>query len=223
MTLYELQKELYTLTIRYFQGASVVWAQSGLVKGKRPLVTLQTGTVTRPIQPIVETVNGVPRSQYPSRVIWEINLLTGGKPEAGEFDKGTYTVPHVNTAVNDLLDFINYLNSPLVTGWCFKKDIAILSMNGVLDMTALLDDVEWEYRAMTELTVDFIQTAVGAAGILPEIPSEGSGSDEGENDSKPENPPDWTQTASGGGSQELAEEITGWFEEVETEQEEFPT
>lgn len=217
MTLNELQEHLLDLTERYFTGAKVTWAQEKLVKPAPALVTLRTGNVSRPLQPITEVIDGVPCGYYPSRVLLEVNLFTKGKtfkPEDGA------TAAQENTAVNDLLDFVNFINSPVVIDWCFTKDIAITPNGDVLDATAAINDTRWEYRAMIELTVDFVQAAVGATGILaessikyekdPEKPDEPA---------KPHIDPVWSQNSSGGGSQELADETTGYFEAVEIEQE----
>lgn len=217
MTLNELQEHLLDLAERYFSGATVIWAQEKAVKPTPALVTLRTGNVSRPLQPITEVIDGVPCGYYPSRVLLEVNLFTKGRAYRLKDGK---TAAQENTAVNDLLDFVNFVNSPVVTDWCYTHNITINPNGDVMDATAAINDTRWEYRAMIEFAVDFIEFAVGAAGILAE-----SSVKNGINPEEPDKPghpyidPVWSQTSSGGGSQELADETTGYFEAVEIEPE----
>lgn len=215
MTLNELQEYLLDIASAYFTGATVVWAQEKVVKPKPALVTLRTGNVSRPLQPITEVIDGVPCGYYPSRVTLEVNVFTKGrkyKPVEGK------TAAQENTAVNDLVDFVNYLNSPYMIDECYILDIAITPMGAVSDASTLINDATWDYRAMAEFSVDFMQIAVGATGILAESSIKHSENPEDPED-QPYIKPEWSQTNSGGGSQELADETTGYFEEVEIEAE----
>jgi hypothetical protein len=188
-----LKAKLYEITAQYFQGANVVWGRTKKVKPRPALVILSTGPVNRPLQPIMEAIDGVPCGFYPSTVTWDVNLFTNGKPvPAGQ----AMTVPYDNTVVNDLLDFVNYINSPYVTDWCTNNDISIMDSGEIRDLTELINDTSWSYRGLVVFNVDFTQAAIGAAGILTE---DGI----------------WEPTASGGGSPELAAEATGYFESVE--------
>ena len=62
------------------------------------------------------------------------------------------------------------------------------------DISALLNDNAFEYRALQEFSVEFVDKAFGHSGVTP--PS-------GE---------DFEQTPSGGGTPEQAQDETGWFE-----------
>lgn len=120
-----------------------------------------------------------------------------------------------NTAVNDLLDFVNYLNSAFVVNLCHNLDIDI-SINGTVnDVSDYINDTRWQYRAMAEFSVGFTQTAVGATGILLE-------SSVKEVPERPEEThivPEWQPTSSGGGYNKLAMETVGYFEDVEIKEE----
>jgi hypothetical protein len=174
-----------------------------------------------------------------------------------------------------LTDFLNFLGSPYVDDWGDLHDIAV-KCNHVTDLTELVNDVAWDYRAMVEIEVGFTQNAVGHTGTMYEngIPFYGNGApkydaatgmplyengrpmydpdgnplyDNGQPmydadgnpldpdgnrlpdgstpipplpmpevdpDGKPIFPPAM-QTASGGRTQTLAGQTTGWFEKVE--------
>lgn len=197
MTVNELKKWLHALVSMYFAGANVVWSQTKMVKPLPALVTLRIGSVNRPLQPIVKVINGVSCGYYPSTATFEVNLYTKGA--AVEVDDGM-VIPRENTAINDLLDFVNFINSAAVTDLCSLADINIMQYGDVRDVSAVINSTQWDYRAMVEFTVDFTQVAVGAMGISPE-----SGA--------------WKQTASGGGTKDLADTETGYFENVEIEEE----
>ena len=212
MTLNELQEHLFDITSAYFTSATVTLAQEKTVKPKPALVTLRTGNVSRPLQPITKIIDGVPCGYYPSRVTFEVNVFTRGrryKPMDGK------TAAQENTAVNDLAAFVNYVNSPHVTELCRAIDIAITPMGIVNDASTLINDVRWDYRAMAEFAVDFLWVAVGYTGILAEssIKQDPGGIDD------PYIDPEWEQTDSGGGSNDLSTETGGYFEKVKIESE----
>lgn len=206
MNLKDLRENLRLLTEEYFAAANVVYGETNMVKPKKALVTLKTGSVSRTLQPITEVIDGVPVGCYPSRTVLEVNLFTKGAQVPVETEQ---TIPMENTAVNDLVEFVNFVGSPYATDWCCEKDIAITPKGGVLDVTALLNSSKWEYRAMVEFDVDFVQASVGASGILAESSIV-----------YPAIVPEWNgPSPSGGGTSELAAEETGYFEAVEIEQE----
>lgn len=211
MTLNELKRELKAITEAYFANATVAWAQTKHVTPIPALVTLRTYSVERPLQPISIIIDGVPCGYYPSRTILEVNLFTKG--ELLDVGQGM-TVPQVNTAENDLVGFCNYIDSPEVTKICSILDIAIMRHGEVKDISGLINDVEWDYRAMVEFDVDFTQVAVGAMGVLSESSiktPDGSASQVID--------PEWSETASGGGSESLASVETGYFEKVDIKEE----
>lgn len=212
MILNELGEHLYDLTADYFAGATVIWAQEKIVKPKPSLVTLRLGNVSRPTLPIAGFVDGTPCGYYPSKVPFEVNLYTKGAPFSVQ---GKKIAAAQNRAVNDLLDFVNYVNSAFVANWCHNLDIDIAVNGTVNDVSAYINDVRWEYRAMVEFSVAFTQAAVGATGILLESSVK----------EVPEQPrethivPEWQPTASGGGYHKLAMETIGYFEDVEIKEE----
>lgn len=221
MILNELKEHLYDIVAGYFVGATVVWVREKVVKPAPNFVTLSMGNVSRPVRPVTEFIDGVSCGCYPSKVRFEVNLYTKGD---GFSVPDKRILAAQNTAVNDMLDFVNYINSDFVTNICHELDIDI-SMNGTVnDVSDYINDVRWQYRAMVEFDIGFTQTAVGAAGILLESSIKTGPLQPGKPDDikKPQSVhivPEWRQTSSGGGSSELAAETEGYFELVKIEEE----
>lgn len=160
----EARKVIYDLTKFYFQNAAVTYAkQSFRVKPTKPLVTLSFGSITRPLNPPVKVIDGRPVSFYPSTMMVQIDLFTKGKQRS--IAEGITPVME-NTAANDLMKFADFLGSEYAVQYCHKKDIAIVLLNTVQDLTDLINDTNFEYRAMLELELRFTSYALGYTGTL---------------------------------------------------------
>lgn len=240
MTLSELKALLQQLTASYFTGATVTYAkQSFVVKPTKPLVTLTLGAVSRPMNPPTKMIDGVPVCFYPSTVTVQIDLFTQGyQRESG----AGYTAIYENTAEEDLLAFVAYLNSWYVVDWCHAHDISIVVPSTVQDLTGLIHDTNYEFRAMAEITVYYTATAIGYTGTLATSSAKHSGSggsggsggggtgggDAGSGggssgtstwtgdiqDDGVTITPEITQSPSGGGNPEMIGYETGYFENV---------
>ncbi len=209
LTLNQLKQAVYSHFSEYWSGAVVVWGAVNKVKPHAPLVVLRLGTVTRATQPITQMINGIVFSAYPSEVPLQIDLFTKGKTVSAP--EGAYAE---NTAVNDLLDFVNYLDSMATIEWSNRNDVGVSLMGGVQDLSEVINDTRWQYRAMTEIRLAFTQWAAEYYGILNEanIIFGSNGVPVGIDSAN------WHPTASGGGAIELARSKSGAFEEVPTNQ-----
>ena len=229
MTLSGLREELRKLTKLYFTGAEVSFSkQSFRAKPKTPFISLTMGAISRPINPPIITIDGRPVAVYPASTAIQVDLYTNGKQT--EAEKG-FTPIVENTAAEDLLGFASFLNSEYAVGWCHQRDLAILVPNTVQDMTGLVSDTNFEFRAMMEVTVYFTLTAIGYTGTLaPEsVKHSGTIVDPETGEEKPyeyeggdiqaddvsELVPAIKPTPSGGGKKELAAEEGGYFTNVE--------
>ena len=238
MTQTELKQKLYELVSLYFGGATIVWGMTNAVQSKAPLITLRMGNISRPYQPIRQNKDGISADYYPSKTTIQIDLFTSGvelNKEAG------ITAARENTAVNDMTDFVNFINSVYVDDWSGQNDISILA-NEIHDLTELVNSTQWQYRAMVELEIGFTQCAVGNAAIMNErgIPYHSNGvpkydrkgyvldedgnktlDDKGvpirlplDEEGRPIFPNTET-TPSEGRTQDLGNQSTGWFEQVQ--------
>lgn len=205
MTLSELKKLLVQLTQTYFAGATVTYAkQSFVAKPGSPLVTLTTGSVNRSRNPPVKIIEGTPVAFYPASVPVQIDLFTHGRQE--EVAPG-FTPIAENTAEDDMLAFESFLNSPFVTQWCHQHDIAIVVPTAVQDLTDLVHDTNYEFRAMLEIAVYFTMTAIGITGTLDiDSVKHSDGEDDIQADDVINIEPQVTPTPSGGSSEMTAHE-----------------
>lgn len=178
MTVNKLKDVLYDIISRYFAGADVAWSEQNAVKSQNPLIRLKLGSVTRTLHFITEMEKDAPTGYIPSTTILTVDLFTHGERVVDEDGYSFY----VNTAVDDMNDFLNYLSSPLVNDMCDELNIAIRPEGNVKDTSAVLDN-DYSYRAMQEFVVSFVQETRGYAGISRE---------------------NWKPTPSGGGTAELA-------------------
>lgn len=243
MTGSEARKYLKNITQKYFAGATVDFAkQSSKVRAKAPFVCLTLGSPTRDSYPTQRMVDDRLVSYYQTRLPVQIDLFTNGSEgEAG----GNGFVAMEDTSVDDLTDFVDYLESWYVTDWCHRIGAAIIVNGGVQSLTGLVTDTDYEYRAMVEIVFCYVHKAVGYTGIqgeasiqhpseahpgTPENPGEpvtpppkGDGSEPGyvvpeDTEEGVTIKPVYEPTASGGGSQELVESTeTGYFGKVNIE------
>ena len=239
MTVGELREAIREIVKRYFAGAAVKWIDENNVRPTGPLVTLQLRNIQRELFAILENRQGHPVKLWHTRAMLDVNLYTPGGVSAVQ--------PGIrpradNTAVSDMQDFVSYMDSDYVYGVLGPQDVTVLPEGPTQDVSELVDNAKYEYRAMQEFTVDFIQNAAGVSGILhiparqesaanPEAPGLPAGPqpDPPTDPGVPEMPDDpalavplpdpdaWEPTARGCGSRELEEMDTGWFESVETE------
>ena len=235
----EVKQKLYELVAEYFAllkaRGSIVWGKTKPVNPNSPMIALTTSDVVRPSRPNRRYIDGIPHDSYPSKTMLRVNLYTKGAQTSTE--EGVMA-RNENTAVSDLTDFVDFINSVHVDHWCGRNGISLRPFP-VQDLTELTNDTSWEYRALLELEVGFTQSASGYTNMsyeggiplhgngAPKYDSEGFALDPDGNrlpdpplpldpDGRPIYPPA-TPNNSGGGTQELADDFTGYFTEVEIE------
>ena len=118
--------------------------------------------------------------------------------------------------------------------------MSILIDGDVQDLTGVVNDTNYEYRARMSVLLYFTQKAVGPTAVLKESSiqyPDGEGGYTPETPLETESPtngyetdamkkeeaaivePEFEQTSSCGGTEELAKETTGYFTEVEIKEE----
>lgn len=250
-------KELFRdLTQRYFAGAWVTFSrQSRAAKPETPLVSITPGNVKRPLNPAYENAGGEMLGYYPSRIQMTVDLFTRGKAVVD--DETGKTVAYENTAVDDMLAFADFLNSPHTVDWSNTHDVTLLIEGDVQDLTGLVNDNNYEFRSRLVVMLYFTQRAVGYAAVATEEsiqqPAPGGDTEDPGTPGTPDTPddpgtpsdtpatpgtsdsstseskkpgisssvivPQFEQTSSGGGTEELAKGPTGYFTEVEIKEE----
>lgn len=241
-------KELFrSLTKEYFAEAQVVFAnQSRTPMQAIPLVVITPGNVNRPTHPNYEVVDGVLVGNYLSRFSLTVDLFSNGTPVIDE--ETDETVAYEDNAEDDLLAFVDFLNSEYALAWSHRNDVSILVDGDVLSLTGVVNDTTYQYRARLTAQFYFTQRTVGHAAVLSEdsvkYPTGEKDPETGEpaytsaapedtesrtgdwdriSGRKPEDnvivKPEFTPTASGGGTEELASLETGYFTEAEIKEE----
>lgn len=209
MTYGDARKIIYAATVGYFSGAKVAIGNSKQVKKGRPLVLMNFGPLQMSTFPNERDFDGEPCLYYPSSMKLEVQLFTNGRT----LSNGAME----NTAVGDLTDYVNFMMSQYMTSELSKREMSILTAGSVQDVTAVINDASYEYRAMVEFTVYFTVASTGYTGILDESSIKTDLPD-------PEDPgkvlpphivPEWKETDSGGRNKELAEKSVGYFTRAE--------
>lgn len=174
MNLKEIKKTLTYITSMFFAGASVIWAEQINTKPVPPYVVLKFGSVQRTAFP---AVNEDLDRYYPCSTTVEINLYTKGKPIDIEEN---VTGNNINTAVSDMLDFFNFIESDNITNLLAAKGIDISLIPPVRDLTSLQNDSRYRYRAMAEATILFTMEANGpyGTGSMSYVPNSSQGGTE---------------------------------------------
>ncbi|MCD8397536.1 MAG: hypothetical protein LUD12_10235 [Lachnospiraceae bacterium] len=157
------------ITADYFNGYTVIFAnQSRIVKPEIPLVTILPGNVHRPLTPNQIISEGIQIGHYLSRISFTVDLFTNGTPVE---DEDCDTVAYENTAMDEMLAFANYLNSPSGLDVSDRYDVTFLIESDAQDLTGAVNDNNYEYRARLEVLFYFTQdtgTGVGDMGYFDE-------------------------------------------------------
>ncbi len=183
-----IKEQFYDAAARFFVGATVIWAEQIGTKPPLPYVTLKVGDRNRYAFPVED---GEGRRCYHCSTTAEVNLYTKGRRiTGGEGQTGNC----INTAVADLMEFSNFLESVAMVNFFSKEGIDVSLKPPVRDLTALQNDSKYRYRAMAEYDITFVMEAGGYYGL--------SGMSS-------------TPNSSGGGTEEMAAEPIGTIEEAE--------
>lgn len=151
----EAKKLFLEIAKRFFDEYNVIFAnQSRAPKPKNPLVTIAPGNIRRPQAENSLFTDGVVEGFYLSRMPIVVDLFTNG--ESVTDDNGT-TIGYFNTAIDEILSFADFLNSPKCVAWCNKHDISILIETEAQDLTGLVNDNNYQYRSRLEVMLYFTQ------------------------------------------------------------------
>lgn len=191
MTFSEVKKILYELVKRYHPAAMVVWSKTKGVTPKPPYITLGYSNLNRSAFTLSDDEGE--HKYYNYDFVFEINLYTVGKEI--KTNTGSY---YENTAMEDLEEFVRFLDSEGITDELSEKNVTIVFNPPIRDLSELIGDTKFNYRSMCEFTVSFVGSADGKYGVA-------------DNQTIP--------NSSGGGLKEFAEAETFAIEEVRIQEE----
>lgn len=182
MTIEELKDVLCEIIGTYFPTIDIVWAeQRKLVKPSGTFIQLKLRNSGASLFSIKGTGTDALCGYKPSKTMLEVQLFTHGAIRTSIID-GQEVRESVNTALNDITELTNFLTSEYADEFYEKYDICVRPEGDAQDVSGLVDTT-YEYRAMQEYVIDYMQTVKGKANITRA---------------------DWQPTASGGGTKELA-------------------
>lgn len=159
MTFAEIKQLLYDLVARYHPEAMVVWEKTKGVTPKPPYITLKYSNLNRSAFPLSDDEGE--HKYYNYDFTFEINLYTVGK----EVKAGNASY-FENTAVEDLEEFVRFLDSEGTTKELAQKNVTIVFNPPIRDLSELIGDTKFNYRSMCEFTVSFAGTADGEYGVI---------------------------------------------------------
>lgn len=188
MTVSEARQCLYEIVREYYGNDHVFWAGAKLTRKPTPFVTIQfTGYTRQMFPPHTMSEKEFWTAHRLISASVDINLYTTGK----NVSEGVFDASYANTALDDLENFAAYLDSDYVTekaqtftGSDGTQDpyggMAILVDPNIKDMSALLKDSQFEYRAVCTLSVQFTDASSGAYGQNenPALPDSSGGGSE---------------------------------------------
>lgn len=195
MNLGEVKQLIYEMVVRYHPGAMVVWEKTKGVTPMPPYITLGYSHLERSLFPLSDDENE--HKYYNYTFNFEINLYTVGKKINGD---GTGVVAYENTAVEDLEEFVRFLDSRAITDELSIKEVTIILASPIRDLSELIGDTKFNYRSMAEFTVAYTGLADGEYGVSGSLS---------------------VPNSSGGGTKEMAEAETSAIETVEIKEGEY--
>lgn len=160
MNLNEVKDLIYTVVTEYFTSATVLWAEQGNVKPKPPYVVIKFSNISR--EPYTVDNDTDFRKFYHCTAAMEINLYTLGESiVVRRNETGSYK----NSALADLMEFSNYMESISVTDTLMKSDLSLRLISPIRDFTSLENSSSFRYRAMAEFIVYFTEEVSGMYGM----------------------------------------------------------
>ncbi len=241
MKMPQAKQTVYDIVSMFFQGATVVFAdQSRRAKPNLPLVVINFGHTHRVQHPPTVVLDGHLVSYYPTFLMVQVDLYTKGR-EITNLSGSVIGVE--NTALSDMVEFVNFLGSGYFLDYTDTLDITISYEGNIQDTTSLLSGSDYQFRATVEFAIHYTQEAIGYAGILDGSSIqyiEADGEVDGEEDDKVDDgvddgvddkvddevdgevyiDPSFTPNPSGGGTESLATECLGFFTGAEIESDE---
>lgn len=188
MTVAQARQCLYEIVRDYYGNDHVFWAGAKLTRKPVPFVTIQfTGYTRQMFPPHTMSDDEFWTAHRLISASVDINLYTKGQ----NVSEGHYDAAYGNTALEDLENLASYLDSEYVTGKAQEfrdvdgnKDpyggMAILVDPEIKDLSALLKDSQYEYRAVCSLTLLFTDASSGDYGQNenPALPDSSGGGNE---------------------------------------------
>ena len=187
MNIEEVKAKLYEVTSWFWKDGTVYFAETKMSAPKPPEVTLRFGDLTKTYHPIVEDNKDPDKivRHWTGQTVMTVDVYTNGKPKGNNF---------INTAVNDLQEFVYWLESDEIIDELMMYNITLMPMNtGVRNLSELINDTKYRYRANMDIQVFFEEKTMGPYNMRGKT----------------------APNASGGNKKEYVDATTDYFDHVE--------
>lgn len=159
MKIEDAQHKLREMVAFYFGKGHVFYAGQKMAKLPEPYVTLQfTGMTRQANENIMMDDDGYSVAYRDIVLSVDLNLYTKGRSIGGS------AIVCENTSLSDLTDFLDYLDSEEGQGYQMEHGIAITVTSDPRDLSALIREAQYQYRAMAGLSVRITDTTYGDYG-----------------------------------------------------------
>lgn len=156
MKIAEAKEEFRKLVADYFGDSHVFYAQTKMVKLPEPYITIQITGINRQVHEskLIEDSGYVDAYREIVASV-DLNLYTKGRSIAGS------STVYANTSLDDLVGFMDYLESEAGIGKQDTAGIAIAVDSQPKDLSALIREAQFQYRAMASFTLRFTDMTYG--------------------------------------------------------------
>lgn len=175
MKLEEAKELLRRMLAEYFGDEHAFYSEVKLAENPEPYVCLQATEVETHQFPVEYVRDDEFCRQRQYKAMFDINLYTRGRNVAKAGQKAVY----LNTAQEDLQGFLDFLDSEYILIEEQKNDISFMAEGNIQDMSALVNNNYYQYRAMIEISATFSDYTYGYKGqnnetMLPNYSGGGS-------------------------------------------------
>ncbi len=160
MDLGEVKQLIYEMVARYHPGALIVWQKTKGVTPRPPYITLGYNNLERSLFLLPDDESE--HKYYNYTFTLEINLYTIGREIKVN---GVGTGAYENTAVEDLEEFVRFLESEAITNELAMKGVSVVLTPPIRDFSELIGDTKFHYRSMAEFVVAYTGLADGEYGV----------------------------------------------------------
>ena len=158
MKILAVQDEIYDVIAAYFESGEVCWVNQKMPRPRSPYVTLRLENIRRRQHAVkhMDTETGYMTEYRETSASLVMDLYEGGLNDDGVI---------INTVLDDMESFVQYLESEAVTDMLDAKGIAIaVRDNSIQELTDMLNDAQFRYRARAVFDVRYQNHAVGPYG-----------------------------------------------------------
>lgn len=169
------KKYCRNIVAAYFGEGHVFFAEQKMTKRPVPYLTIKLASLGKNRTKITkyDIDNQCFKDYRMASTKMEVNLYTLGKNIAEE----GYDPVYENTAVEDMDDFVKFLQSDEIIEDMSRNNIVIALDGEIKDLSFLENSSEFRYRAMAEFGVNFVDISYGQYGqnAIHDLPNSSGG------------------------------------------------